>query len=425
MLIQLIVVAIAVANGVGLANFLNSTREEEESDLSVKNVIMGIAFASLIIIVFKLIAKLMYNNEGVKEISSTVKQSKENKSRCKLKKRVLKLEEKKISGIVKEKYPSKLEVHLVDEKEEELRREKEELDVTNGTDENVQEMVDQDICVEDEEWICVKKKERKKKNKHSRENKIDYNLGSTSSIKSMKEGIVRNDKEKKRSVKPKKSLLKTSEKSETNYAQKFLTELPDIESAKDKDVTIVSDNAFKVRSDIEDRYLKQGAKPKTNSASTSRIIYAKKVSARLPNIKSASRKRNSSYVENEEASVYVMSQDIVPSSCVDFCQKSDVVNISNDEFSALVQSASMSSGLCFKEGVKSSKSSLYKKTAIKYCNQLREFRKLHFTYCVKLVNRIFQIKDSRLVVSEEASYLFGTLTSHVEVLFFILKVFFL
>ncbi|WDM85344.1 hypothetical protein K6025_00360 [Ehrlichia sp. JZT12] len=89
------------------------------------------------------------------------------------------------------------------------------------------------------------------------------------------------------------------------------------------------------------------------------------------------------------------------------------------------QSRSVSSGLRFNESVQYGVSPLYKEMAVKYCSKLQQFRKLHFTYCVKLINKTFKISNGKLVVSESAKSLFEKLTPHTESLFFILKVFFL
>ncbi|WDM85337.1 hypothetical protein K6025_00325 [Ehrlichia sp. JZT12] len=224
MLIQSIVsIAIAIASGVGLANFLNSTREEETSNLSVNNVVIGVTLAGVIITVIRLIAKLMHSNEKVEEVSSIIKQSQKKKSKGKLKqKKILKLEKGKISEIIREEESLESEVYLINEKKEELREEKEELGIASGSNENVQEVVDQEMYVEDEGWINVEKKERKKKNKHSKGNNVDYSLRRTSSVKSIKENVIRKDQERRGDGELRRSLLKVSEKSDskTNPAQR-------------------------------------------------------------------------------------------------------------------------------------------------------------------------------------------------------------
>ncbi|WDM85342.1 hypothetical protein K6025_00350 [Ehrlichia sp. JZT12] len=48
--------------------------------------VMGIAFASVVVIVIRLMAKLMYSNEKVEEVSSKVGQSEKKKSKGNLKK---------------------------------------------------------------------------------------------------------------------------------------------------------------------------------------------------------------------------------------------------------------------------------------------------------------------------------------------------
>ncbi|WDM85336.1 DUF3514 domain-containing protein [Ehrlichia sp. JZT12] len=103
---------------------------------------------------------------------------------------------------------------------------------------------------------------------------------------------------------------------------------------------------------------------------------------------------------------------------------SNIVNVFSDEsYDASIRSKSVSSGFCF-ETVQY-KYGLSKGVVIKFCSQLKEFRELHFNYCIRLINRVFKIENSKLVVSESAKYLFARLTPNAEILFFILKVFFI
>ncbi|WDM85346.1 hypothetical protein K6025_00370 [Ehrlichia sp. JZT12] len=160
MLIQSIVsIAIAIASNIGLTHSLsNSNDEEDASSLSIKNVIIGIAFAAIVIIVVKFMVKLLHSNEEVKD-TSIVKQSKNKKSKGKLKqKKVLKLEKEEISGVVTKEELLKLEAHLVCEREEGLRIEKDELDVVNDSNGGIQEFINQDTSIINEGWINVEKK---------------------------------------------------------------------------------------------------------------------------------------------------------------------------------------------------------------------------------------------------------------------------
>ncbi|WDM85331.1 oligosaccharide flippase family protein [Ehrlichia sp. JZT12] len=84
LIVSVISIAIAIV-GMGLTNFLNSDRKEAEvSDLPIRNMVVGIAFASVVIIVMKLIVKL-YKNEEIKEGLSIAKQYKKKKSKSKSK----------------------------------------------------------------------------------------------------------------------------------------------------------------------------------------------------------------------------------------------------------------------------------------------------------------------------------------------------
>ena len=360
---------------------------------------MGIAFTTVIIIVIRLIIKVMYGSEEIKKSLSTVKQSKSKRLKAKLKqKEVLESLEEKTSYMAIEIEHAGPETRSISEVEKKNR-----LGIANSGNENVQEIMDHDPSITDEGWIDIEKKEKKKKNKHS--NKlfgIDKGLESTPFVKSVK-------KDERKSRESSMLLLKTNEKSKTDtnsdsiervsYAQRVLLKSPG--------------DTIKVKSDLEDQYLKQGAKSKTSTNSIMRTSYAQKVSSRLSNIRLSLEEKNICFVENEEDSI-ITSKDESLSSCMNFNQESSV--------SVPIP---LSSGLFFKESIQCSKSALYRKIEVEYCNQLKEFRGLHFAYCIELINKIFEIQNDKLVVSERASSLFGELTSHTEILFFILKVFFL
>ncbi|WDM85341.1 DUF3514 domain-containing protein [Ehrlichia sp. JZT12] len=346
-----------------------------------------------------------------------------------------------------------------------MKLEKEELNVTNSRNENVQEVVDQEVFVGDEGWIDVKRKERKKKNKYSKGNNVDDSLRNTSSVKSMKECVMEKDKER-RVGELRKQLLKISEKSksETNPAQRVndskkasvglanisrglesghasfvanqessVTETDSIQHVsgsqknlvrldnvqpdlKKSNVSFINqEDSVKVENTLEDKYLKQGARPKTGANSGQCVSYAKKVSAGLSSIGPVSEKKDSFSVRDNECTV---------AKTLDLVSSSNIVNVFSDEsYDASIRSKSVSSGFCF-ETVQY-KYGLSKGVVIKFCSQLKEFRELHFNYCIRLINRVFKIENSKLVVSESAKYLFARLTPNAEILFFILKVFFI
>ncbi|WDM85334.1 hypothetical protein K6025_00310 [Ehrlichia sp. JZT12] len=76
MLVKSIVsIAIAIASSMGLTSFLNNTREET-SDLSVKDVVIRVAYATLTVMVIRFIVKLVYGNKEVEKQTSEVKRSK-------------------------------------------------------------------------------------------------------------------------------------------------------------------------------------------------------------------------------------------------------------------------------------------------------------------------------------------------------------
>ncbi|WDM85329.1 hypothetical protein K6025_00285 [Ehrlichia sp. JZT12] len=158
MLIQSFVgIAIAIASGIGLTSFLNNSNEKEEaSSLFVcKSILIGMTFASLIIMVIKLVARL-YDDEAVEEISSAaVKQSKKKKLENKLKRKgVLESRREEVFYIPRKEEPVKLEEYLADEREDKLN-------ITNNSNEDTHQVVTQDISIADERWVNVEKKERR------------------------------------------------------------------------------------------------------------------------------------------------------------------------------------------------------------------------------------------------------------------------
>ncbi|WDM85335.1 DUF3514 domain-containing protein [Ehrlichia sp. JZT12] len=607
MLIQSIVsIAIAIASNIGLTNSLsNSNDEEDASSLSIKNVIIGIAFAAIVIIVVKFMVKLLHSNEEVKD-TSIVKQSKKKKSKGKLKqKKVLKLEKGEISEVATKKEPIKLEAHIICERKEGLRIEKEELDVVNDNNGVIQEFINQDSII-NEGWINVEKKKRSKKNKHLKQSRIsaedissventgfssiDQNFESTPFGRNVKESIVKEDKEKEGSGKLERSLLKTSEKLEigtrcstpcVSTSQKTLVRLLNIKcrsgknndpSMKNKNIVhVISKDAAVEKNNLEDQHLRQDARPKSSTDTVSYLGNAQEVLVELNNVELALEKYNipivSNNVENimpkgagvegndledqyleqdtrlttsaipyvndaqeilmklndvelasekynlpivsnnvehvmpkgagvegndledqyleqdtrrksstnavsyfgnaqevlvglnnvelalEKYNIPIVSnnvENIMPkeagvegnnlerkcfkkgakpkgavfSSCMKF-KKSGIVNVSSGRSNTLNKSARVGSGLSFKKYVKHNPSISYKEMSINYCSKLKEFRQLHFDYCIKLVNRIFKIQNNEVIISEDVYSLFVKLTPHKEILFFVLKVFLL
>ena len=103
-------------------------------------------------------------------------------------------------------------------------------------------------------------------------------------------------------------------------------------------------------------------------------------------------------------------------------RKRDVPSFKPEESSGAI---SISTGLYFESSIKYGKSSLYKPVVVDFCKKLREFRRLHLSYCFKLGHQIFKIRDNELVVNPSVNALFAKFTAHTEVLYFIFKVFLL
>ncbi|WDM85328.1 DUF3514 domain-containing protein [Ehrlichia sp. JZT12] len=192
----------------------------------------------------------------------------------------------------------------------------------------------------------------------------------------------------------------------TTYAQKVLEGLSNIELKSKQNhssdiVPITSSNAIKVTNTLKSEYLKQSVKPKTDTNSIPRTNYARKVSARLHNMElGSSKEENSIFVEGDEASIY----------------------------DPLIQYESVSSGLHFQNSYckyEMPDNDKYRMLAVNFCHKLEKFRQLHLIYCIQLINLVFKIENDQLVISDTVKNLFVKLTSHAEILFFILKVFFL
>ncbi|WDM85330.1 DUF3514 domain-containing protein [Ehrlichia sp. JZT12] len=356
---------------------------------------------------------------------------------------MLQPEEGKTSCIPKKGEAVKLVADLISEKEDKL-------DITNDVSEDIQEVVDKEAFVADEEWISVEKKAKKKKSKRSSQNRVD-NVKDTNSIRDIGAGffgtdrslentysvnnIMGRDNEKNAGKKSRKLLLKVDEKSkiDASCTKKILSKLPrklgsensGIPSTTSKDIVhMASSSAIQVENDLESQYLKQGAKPKANVNSISCTDYAKKVSSVSSKyrIELEGEEGNLSSMRNKGASIAITSKDIVPTSCIDFNQESDIFG---GEYNVLSKSRPVSSGLCFKGTFQYGVSSLYKEMAVRHCTRLEGFRESHFAYCIKLINRVFEVRNNKLVVAESVRNLFEELTPETEVLFFMIKVFFI
>ena len=95
----------------------------------------------------------------------------------------------------------------------------------------------------------------------------------------------------------------------------------------------------------------------------------------------------------------------------------DISDTKNDK------SVLISSGLQFEAMRCDTPSQLYREITIRFCSKLRDFRRLHFNYCIKLMNKMFKVKNGEFIISKPVVKLFVGLTQYSEILFFILKVF--
>ena len=509
MLIPLVMsIAVVIVGNIGLSGFLNSINEEEEaSNLSVNNnALIAVVFATFVILVFGFIVKLIYGNKEVKERSPIAdRQYKKKKLKNKLKQRKVLEAEEKDSDMVRMGHCNFV-THPIVEIEEQIKKRGDEVNIVSNID--TQEVVNQEMSITDEIWIDVGRKEKRKNSQHLRRDRvssiedtsndqsavtelssIDQYLEDVRSVRNIREGIVKEDKGRKRDWGLRRSILKTSEKSgaaiihpyvsctrkisaklpyirpnleernttsiannnithivsrdaikgkgglevqylrqgakpksgtdfipRISYAQKVSAELSSIEANSERSITsTVSKSVRHItsrkiviegESGLENQYLKQSTKPKSGTDFIPRISYAQKVSAKLLNIKLSSEKRNSSSAGSDKNSIAIL-KDTIPSSCMDFNQE-----------------LFMGSGLYF-GSVKFNGSESYRKITIRFCNKLKEFRRMHFIYCMKLINKVFVVRDNKLIVSKSVKDLFEGLTPHTEVLFFMLKVFFL
>ncbi|WDM85338.1 DUF3514 domain-containing protein [Ehrlichia sp. JZT12] len=434
MLVPLVISAFVVSS-VGLTDFLNDVDEEQASNLSVRNVVIGLAFAGVILMIARLIFKVICYDKEVEGISSTVMQSEKKRSKGKLKRKILESNKGKISKIVKEIESLKLQSNPV------AGKEKDELGISDSNSRNVQKVVN-GIFVAGEGWINVRKKEREQR-RHLRQNgvngakgnvkatsygfsSVDQSFEDTPSVNNMRGGIIIENKESRRSYGLRRSVLKASEKSKTDIglapcvsSQKALVGFSNIESSSEKCNNSsatnknlnISRDTIEEESNLENKYLKQGARPRIYPNSRQYVSCAEKVSAGLPSIGPISKKKDSSPVKDNKHHVTTASNAI------------DI--FSNGFRSELTQPRPLNSELCFKEDTNYSESLTYKRIMIKYCSQLRSFRELHFTYCIKLIKKTFKIQNGKLVISDFAKSLFERLTPHTEEIFFILKIFFL
>ena len=153
---------------------------------------------------------------------------------------------------------------------------------------------------------------------------------------------------------------------------------------------------------LESKCLQQGAKPKSGTISVTHLSRTQKILT--SNIVPGSERSNIFSVRNKES-----------------------FTTSIESRSLLVQSRSMSSGLCLQNlnygyGLDDNQ---YKavREKIKLCNNtLKELKKLHSVYCIRLINLIFGIENEKVIVFDEIKKFLSRYTRNTELLIFVLKV---
>ena len=247
----------------------------------------------------------------------------------------------------------------------------------------------------------VAKKDQKKKSKSKLKDKKELKLAKEKTcavVKKIEPSTI--NEEQKKLKKDKRIILNSkysvlSEDVDQDLFVSYEKSISIVKKVRKKDKQLkqnkIADPAIEERVDSNDKYLKQGARPKTNA--TSCVSYAQKVS-----------------------------EGVVSSSV------NSNLGFGNNEYNPLVESESTGSGLHFEylKGIHRISSDLqYRKQTIVFCSKLRKLRKLHFDYCVQLVNQAFKIVDDQLVISNDFKEFLSKCTLDKGLLIFVLKVFLL
>ena len=275
-------------------------------------------------------------------------------------------------------------------------------------------IITQDTSLTDEEYVNFAS-QIKMENRHLKQNTIDGASGVSDSkrdtsyshniYKSMKDTnfIVEGENVKIGNGLKKTGCFKMHDSE--NKEESFISNV--------KDATdIISDCAVKEKRGLQSSSLRQGEKPKTGDNFVTHIDCGKKVSRYSVNSSLGKDKSN-----GQEAAGL---SGVVKAKCKENHLSRNKRLRSSDK----LLKSSLSSGVRFKS-VKYCGSKSYKKISISFCKKLKDFRNLHFSYCMRVGNKIFGVTDNRLIVSDSAIKLFARLTPHLEILFFILKVCFL
>ena len=410
MLIPFILGATAVVvNSISLFSFLNDSEEETAlSNASLKNILTTVAVATVVVIAIRFMFKLVYGVIGV--ANSEDKQSERKRLKNKLqKKKKLKLKHEETHDICRESVV--LEDYTISETQEKVKKKEEILSFEN-VDIGDKEFVSCEESCNDEKWIHVEKKVRKKKPIFKSERISDKNASQeffgidgtnvkVSSVANIRksnivgkysEGVVIGKNVLTRSV------LGKNEKSKTypsltsfNSGKRNTFSVKQSEESHIRNM-ILSD-AIESDCNLKSQYLKQN-------------------------------KKDDCSTYGEKNSVSVISKSIKLSSNVGFSKDSEVVSSSNDKSNKLAK-PNISSGLHFECVRYHATSVLYKEVTNKFRAKLNRFRRMHSKYCVRLMNKLFEIRNGDLVESETVNNLFLELTPHTEILFFMMKVFLL
>ena len=179
-------------------------------------------------------------------------------------------------------------------------------------------------------------------------------------------------------------------------------------------------------SEVEDQYLKKGAKPKSSAAFVMQgISYAEKVSVSSSKLDESEK----SYVINRDNSVVsIMSGDVV---------REEEKKVGNNNLEDQCLEKSLSEKLVVSDSIgelyheylnsryKTHDDFLYRKTVIEFCHQLKDFKRLHVSYCIRIMKQVFEIKNRQLVISDDVIKFLSKFTQNTDLLLFVIKVFLL
>ena len=410
--------AVFIISGIGL--FFNSADvEEDSSNLSMtRNILVAVSIAAVVVSV-RFIMKSINGAERLERKSHFVR-----KSRKKELKQKKALQSEKVR---------KLESFDIGEEQYQLRGDKLNF---RGNAIEMQEVMDQNAFIDSGEWVSVEKKV-KKKSQHSAQSRIvSFSTNKYITKENNAVDVVKRDFKNVSYVKKESSVLKDVVKSQylrqgarpknntvfnqnVNSLGKISSELPVMTNRKDCAANEKLSTNAREQNYLNSQYLEH-KDSSSNASFVPPINYREKLSI-VPD----SDMESMSLVNSQNSTAGIISKNPKHSPCVAFDRRSAFVGVSGNEYYNMLKSHSVSSGLFFKGKQYDVRSVEYKKITDEFCKKVYKFRQLHFTYCIKLMHRIFKVRGSKLVVSESVNIMFAQLTKHKEILFFILKIFFL